>query len=143
MKGNTFRRDRRLKSNGLPPFLNSSGSSLVNYTYTLAAVRPCLHNKLADDTWILQDWLPSWKEGTNSKVTRHYGKRFMKRKIIGQIILPNFLFFLSTQNLFSACFSIFTALLFSDLNLNYFYNPLFKHFLKISRLCMMHFGLVT
>jgi len=54
VKENTLCSNRRLKPNGLPPFLNSSGSSLESYTCTLAAVQPFLRNKLADDTWKLQ-----------------------------------------------------------------------------------------
>lgn len=80
MKGNTVCRDRRLKSSGLPPFLNLSGSSSVSYTCTLAAVQPCLRNKLADDTWILQDCQPSWKEGANMGSKGIMGRLLMKKQ---------------------------------------------------------------
>lgn len=121
--------DRRLKPNGPPPFLNSSGSSLANYTCTLVAVQPYLRNKLADDTWILQDWQPSWKERTRSGVARHYGKSSgEKRKIIGHWLWSNFYF--SSVSIFFIYQSLLTGLVFSNLSLNYFYNPLFKHFWK-------------
>ena len=93
VKGNTVCRDRRLKSSGLPPFLNSSGSSSVSYTCTLAEVQPSLRNKSADDTWILQDRQPSWKEGTMCELARHYGKTFDAKAKISSVIEFSQIFF--------------------------------------------------
>lgn len=84
MKGNTVCRDRRLKLSGLPPFLNSSGSSSVSYTCTLAEVQPSLRNKSADDTWILQDRQPSWKEERCVSLQGILGRLLMKKQDIGQ-----------------------------------------------------------
>ena len=100
VKGNTVCRDRRLKLSGLPPFLNSSGSSSVSYTCTLAEVQPSLRNKSADDTWILQDRQPSWKEERCVSLQGILGRVLMKKQDIGQWVQSNFLLFFLLESVF-------------------------------------------
>lgn len=128
VKGNTFCSDRRLKSNGLPPLLNSSESSSASYTCTLEVVQPSLRNKLADDTWILQDWPPSWKEGTQVGSQGIMGGVLIKKQNYQSLSPVKFSSFFPVRIWFFICLSILTDLLFPNLGLNDFYNPLFKHF---------------